>query len=228
MTSRTDSRIRSTPSPARNASSSSDATDWDNAIGGNLPGEYLPVHTENPADGPLTQASSPTTRNPTTPGDSHRTCAMAWQTAGARLATAVGAGALVIRCGTIPKPDIELSSLAVPRGFSLRPAWRRVGRWRPVQQRSRDQRRSNTFGAVVGLRCGPIRVEFLTSWAPRSEEARAPCLDLGWTFTKPSESYEPVSPTSRTADWTRVDPSSGGVADRPSRLLKGEATCPGC
>src|SRR5215204_4983429 len=29
MTSRTDSRIRSTPSPARNASSSSDATDWD-------------------------------------------------------------------------------------------------------------------------------------------------------------------------------------------------------
>src|SRR5688572_17015709 len=72
MTSRTDSRIRSTPSPARNASSSSDATDWDNAIGGNLPGEYLPVHTENPADGPLTQAGSPTTRNPTTPGDSHR------------------------------------------------------------------------------------------------------------------------------------------------------------
>src|SRR5215207_9976231 len=71
MTSRTDSRIRSTPSPARNASSSSDATDWDNAIGGNLPGEYLPVHTENPADGPLTQAGSPTTRNPTTPGDSH-------------------------------------------------------------------------------------------------------------------------------------------------------------
>src|SRR5829696_8396466 len=71
MTSRTDSRIRSTPSPARNASSSSDATDWDNAIGGNLPGEYLPVHTENPADGPLTQAGSPTTRNPTTPRDSH-------------------------------------------------------------------------------------------------------------------------------------------------------------
>src|SRR5687767_4807227 len=71
MTSRTDSRIKSTPSPARNASSSSDATDWDNAIGGNLPGEYLPVHTENPADGPLTQAGSPTARNPTTPGDSH-------------------------------------------------------------------------------------------------------------------------------------------------------------
>jgi hypothetical protein len=160
--------------------------------------------------------------------DVRRTCAMAWPTAGARLATAVGAGALMIRCGTIPKPDIELSSLAVPKWFSLRPAWRRVGRWRPVQQRSRDPRRSNTFGAVVGLRCGPIRVEFLTSWAPRTEEARAPCLDLGWTFTKPSESYEPVSPTSRTADWTRVDPSSGGVADRPSRLLKGEATCPGC
>src|SRR5829696_3701180 len=36
MTSRTDSRIRSTPSPARKASSSSDTTDWDNAIGGNL------------------------------------------------------------------------------------------------------------------------------------------------------------------------------------------------
>src|SRR3712207_929703 len=52
MTSRTDSRIRSAPSPARNASSSSDATDLDNAIGGNLLGEYLAVHTENPADGP--------------------------------------------------------------------------------------------------------------------------------------------------------------------------------
>src|SRR5215203_4789158 len=36
MTSRTDSRIRSTPSPARKASSSSDTIDWDNAIGGNL------------------------------------------------------------------------------------------------------------------------------------------------------------------------------------------------
>src|SRR5215218_6695776 len=36
MTSRTDSRIRSTPSPARKASSSSDTTDWDNAIVGNL------------------------------------------------------------------------------------------------------------------------------------------------------------------------------------------------
>jgi hypothetical protein len=91
--------------------------------------------------------------------DAQRTCAMAWQTAGARLATAVGAGALMIRCGTIPKPDIELSSLAVPKGFSLRPAWRRVGRWRPVQQRSRNPRRSNTFGAVVGLRCEPIRVD---------------------------------------------------------------------
>ena len=64
MTSRTDSRIRSTPSPARNASSSSDATDWDNAIGGNLLGEYLAVHTENPADGALNRGDSP---NPETP-----------------------------------------------------------------------------------------------------------------------------------------------------------------
>src|SRR3954468_14702983 len=53
---RTDSRIRSTPSPARNASSSSDTADWDNAIGGLLFSVCLAVHTEDPADGPLVSA----------------------------------------------------------------------------------------------------------------------------------------------------------------------------
>src|SRR4051794_4284247 len=48
---RTDSRIRSTPSPARNASSNSDTADWDNAIGGLLFSVCLAVHTEDPADG---------------------------------------------------------------------------------------------------------------------------------------------------------------------------------
>ena len=50
---RTDSRIRSTPSPARNASNSSDRADWDRAIGEISFSEYLAVHTENHADGPL-------------------------------------------------------------------------------------------------------------------------------------------------------------------------------
>ena len=52
ITIRTDSRIRSTPSPARNASSSSDTADWDMAIGGFPFSECLAVHTEDPADGP--------------------------------------------------------------------------------------------------------------------------------------------------------------------------------
>src|SRR3954471_14275176 len=53
---RTDSRIRSTPSPARNASSNSDTADWDNAIGGLLFSVCLAVHTEDPADGPQASA----------------------------------------------------------------------------------------------------------------------------------------------------------------------------
>src|SRR3954447_19066319 len=53
---RTDSRIRSTPSPARKASSSSDTADWDNAIGGVLFSVFLAVHTEDPADGHLASA----------------------------------------------------------------------------------------------------------------------------------------------------------------------------
>src|SRR3954454_23914756 len=70
---RTDSRIRSTPSPARNASSSSDTADWDNAIGGLLFSVCLAVHTEDPADGPMLQQGTPSiTPNPTTPGDSHQ------------------------------------------------------------------------------------------------------------------------------------------------------------
>jgi cytidylate kinase len=67
ITNRTDSRIRSTPSPARIASSNSDATDWDNAIGRTSCGEYLAVHTENLADGAHVLSGSPTTRNPITP-----------------------------------------------------------------------------------------------------------------------------------------------------------------
>src|SRR3954447_7951216 len=51
ITIRTDSRTRSTPSPARNASSSSDTADWGRAIGGLLFDVCLAVHTEDPADG---------------------------------------------------------------------------------------------------------------------------------------------------------------------------------
>src|SRR3954468_4167843 len=69
---RTDSRIRSTPSPARNASSNSDTADWDNAIGGLLFSVCLAVHTEDPADGPQPQQATPQiTSKPTTPRDSY-------------------------------------------------------------------------------------------------------------------------------------------------------------
>src|SRR4051812_7839065 len=65
MTIRTDSRTRSTPSPARNASSSSDTADWDKAIGGDsFFGEYLAVHTENHADGPLIPGAAPYPQTP--------------------------------------------------------------------------------------------------------------------------------------------------------------------
>src|SRR3954469_13385328 len=59
MTIRTDSRTRSTPSPVRNASSSSDTADWDKAIGEVPFGECLPVHTEDPADGPYIVGAAP-------------------------------------------------------------------------------------------------------------------------------------------------------------------------
>src|SRR3954452_13284288 len=72
MTIRTDSRIRSTPSPVRNASSSSDTADWGRAIGGDsFNGEYLAVHTENHADGPSCSKPLRYAPNPTTPGDAH-------------------------------------------------------------------------------------------------------------------------------------------------------------
>src|SRR5829696_2548380 len=65
MTSRTDSRIRSTPSPARKASSSSDTTDWDNAIGGNLLVVLGGTHRESRRwphhSGRLTDYRKPTT-----------------------------------------------------------------------------------------------------------------------------------------------------------------------
>jgi hypothetical protein len=64
VTGRTDSRIRSTPSSALNASSNSDKTDLDNAFGGNLPGEYLPGPTEDPADGASMQATHQTPETP--------------------------------------------------------------------------------------------------------------------------------------------------------------------
>src|SRR4051794_1888465 len=73
MTIRTDSRTRSTPSPVRNASRSSDTADWDKAIGGDsFFGEYLAVHTEDPADGPyIVGAAPPRPQNPTTPRDAY-------------------------------------------------------------------------------------------------------------------------------------------------------------
>src|SRR3954454_22816437 len=72
ITIRTDSRIKSTPSPVRNASSNSDTADWGRAIGGDsFFGEYLAVHTENHADGPLTLGAAPLPPNPTTPRDAH-------------------------------------------------------------------------------------------------------------------------------------------------------------
>src|SRR4051794_1696514 len=52
ITIRTDSRTRSTPSPAPNASSSSDRADWGRAIGELLFDVCLAVHTEDLADGP--------------------------------------------------------------------------------------------------------------------------------------------------------------------------------
>src|SRR4051794_15647266 len=60
ITIRTDSRIKSTPSPVRNASSNSDTADWGRAIGGNSSfGEYLAVHTENRVpDLPAPQAAA--------------------------------------------------------------------------------------------------------------------------------------------------------------------------
>src|SRR3954447_9335369 len=70
MTIRTDSRIRSTPSPVRNASSNSDTADWGRAIGGDsFNGEYLAVHTEDHADGPPTPGAAPLLPNPTTQRD---------------------------------------------------------------------------------------------------------------------------------------------------------------
>src|SRR4051794_8031504 len=74
MTIRTDSRIKSTPSPERNASSNSDTADWGRAIGGDsFNGEYLAVHTENHADGPLTLGAAPLHPNPTTRRDAYKT-----------------------------------------------------------------------------------------------------------------------------------------------------------
>ena len=61
MTNRTDSRIRSTPSPARNASNNSDATDWDNAIGGNL---LVSTWRYTPRIPPMAPATATTHRTP--------------------------------------------------------------------------------------------------------------------------------------------------------------------
>src|SRR3954447_2288331 len=73
ITIRTDSRIKSTPSPVRNASSSSDTADWGRAIGADsFNGEYLAVHTEDHAGGPLRLGAAPSPPNPTTPRDAHR------------------------------------------------------------------------------------------------------------------------------------------------------------
>src|SRR4029434_7435299 len=68
ITSRTDSRIRSTPSPARNASSSSDATDWDNAIGENLLVSTCRYTPRIPPMAPLTVAAHRLPEFPLLPG----------------------------------------------------------------------------------------------------------------------------------------------------------------
>src|SRR3954451_19831129 len=64
ITIRTDSRTRSTPSPARNASSSSDRADWDKAIGGSPSVRAYGFHTEAPADGRLLHDASPDLKPP--------------------------------------------------------------------------------------------------------------------------------------------------------------------
>ena len=53
ITRRTDSLTRSRPSVVRNASNNSDTADWGTAIGELLLDEYLAVHIENLAGGPL-------------------------------------------------------------------------------------------------------------------------------------------------------------------------------
>src|SRR3954451_21580548 len=76
MTIRTDSRTRSTPSPVRNASRSSDTADWDKAIGEVPFGECLAVHTEDPADGPhIVGAAPPAPKTPPL----HGTPTVGWQ-----------------------------------------------------------------------------------------------------------------------------------------------------
>ena len=64
---RTHSRMKSVPSPVRNTSSSSDKADWDKAIGEISFDEYLAVHIENLAGGPLHSGRRAVTPNPTTP-----------------------------------------------------------------------------------------------------------------------------------------------------------------
>src|SRR3954466_12207034 len=64
ITIRTDSRTRSTPSPARNASSSSDTADWGRAIGDLLFDVCLAVHTEDLADGPAMSGAPPSYPKP--------------------------------------------------------------------------------------------------------------------------------------------------------------------
>src|SRR5690348_10740727 len=60
------SRIRSTPSPARNASGSSDRTDGDRAIGSVLLGVLLVEYTENQAYRPTSWCTPSATSKPTT------------------------------------------------------------------------------------------------------------------------------------------------------------------
>src|SRR4051794_889968 len=99
---RTDSRIRSTPSPARNASSSSDRADWGRAIGGLLFDVCLAVHTEDLADGPLTYGTPPSYPKPhhSTQCQSHPVGAMLMVVLLARSTTLCpGDGGLVPSCG---------------------------------------------------------------------------------------------------------------------------------
>src|SRR4051812_214444 len=71
ITIRTASRIKFTPSPARNASSNADRSDYSRDIGSISFDAYLPVHTENHADGPTRGWTLPATSNPTTRRDAY-------------------------------------------------------------------------------------------------------------------------------------------------------------
>jgi hypothetical protein len=75
--------MKSVPSPVRNTSSNSDRADWGKAIGELLLDEYLAVHIENLAGGPLHSGRRAVTPNPTTPwGAVFASSVLPWRGAG--------------------------------------------------------------------------------------------------------------------------------------------------